>query len=63
MQQKSQWLISDGSTAARVLEVEKHSYVMPIKVPKDVDDKTKQFWDNYNSMQRKLIENGLMETK
>ena len=42
---------------------DKHPYVMPIKVPKDVDEKTKQFWDNYNSMQKKLMENGLMESK
>jgi hypothetical protein len=44
-------------------EIDKHHYVAKIQIPKDVDETTKKFWVNYNSMQKKLMDHDLMDSK
>lgn len=58
------WTVGERSGAVSIATaVDKHHHVAKITIPKDVDEATKKFWLNYNSMQKKLIDNGLMESK
>lgn len=41
----------------------KMPFVTPIKITDTMDDNQKTFFTNYNTMQKELIKNGLMESK
>jgi hypothetical protein len=64
MKEEISWTVTEPSGKVTTSKpVEKHYYVAKIQIPKDVDGPTKQFWVNYNSMQKFISDNGQMESK
>lgn len=56
------WELSNGAVSVPQNK-KKMSFVTPIKITDDMDDNSKKFFTTYNSMQKELIKNGLMEAK
>lgn len=58
------WTVTEPNSKLTTRKtVDKHYYVAKIEPPKDVNDETKKFWNNYNSMQKFILDNGMMESK
>lgn len=53
------WEVSGES----VPQKKKLPFVTPIKITEDMDENQKSFFTKYNTMQKELIKNGLMESK
>jgi hypothetical protein len=56
------WELSNGAVAVPQNK-KKMTFVTPIKITDEMDDNSKKFFTTYNSMQKELIKNGLMESK
>lgn len=64
MSQEVTWTVTEPSgNVTTTKTVEKHHFVAPIKVTKEMDENQKRFFSNYNSMQKALTDNGMMESK
>lgn len=59
------WTVTEysGKVTTTKSVVEKLAFVSPIKVTKEMDENQKKFFNTYNTMQKTLIDNGLMESK
>jgi hypothetical protein len=56
------WELSNGAVAVPQNK-KKMPFVTLIKITDDMDDNSKKFFTTYNSMQKELVKNGLMDSK